>query len=111
MTDQPIQRPTIATDAVLRPSDPVSDGARQVKGVEFDDFRERDMTVKEMVTGMASMGFQASAVADAVRIINDMVRTFIRSFGARISWYHTREYGENLKLILEPRFSWATLLI
>lgn len=85
MTDQLIQRPTIATDAVLKPSDPV-DGARQVKGVEFDDFRERDMTVKEMVTGMASMGFQASAVADAVRIINDMVRTSIRSFDARISW-------------------------
>lgn len=74
MTDLPNQTPRIATEAVLKLSDPVADSARQVKGVEFDDFRERDMTVKEMVTGMASMGFQASAVADAVRIINDMVR-------------------------------------
>lgn len=86
MTEKPIQTPTIATEAVLKPSDPVADGVLQVKGVEFDDFRERDMTVKEMVTSMASMGFQASAVADAVRIINDMVRTFIRSFGVQISW-------------------------
>lgn len=85
MTDPPNQTPKIATEAVLKLSDPVADDARQVKGVEFDDFRERDMTVKEMVTGMASMGFQASAVADAVRIINDMVRTLFRSFGVRIS--------------------------
>lgn len=86
MTNQPIQTPIIATAAVLKPSEPVADGARQVKGLEFDDFRERDITVKEMVAGMANMGFQASAVADAVRIINDMVRTFIRSFGVLISW-------------------------
>lgn len=85
MTDPLNQTPKIATEAVLKLSDPVADDARQVKGVEFDDFRERDMTVKEMVTGMASMGFQASAVADAVRIINDMVRTLFRSFGVRIS--------------------------
>lgn len=68
-----IQTPTIAADAVLKPSDPVPEGMQQVSGLEFDDFRERDMTVTEMVAGMATMGFQASAVADAVRIINDMV--------------------------------------
>lgn len=89
MTHLPNQTPRIATEAVLKLSDPVADSARQVKGVEFDDFRERDMTVKEMVTGMASMGFQASAVADAVRIINDMVRnpekSLLRSFGMRVS--------------------------
>lgn len=67
-----IQTPTVAADAVLKASDPVPDGMRQVNGLEFDDFKERDMTVKELVAGMAGMGFQASAVADAVRIINDM---------------------------------------
>lgn len=66
--------PTVAADAVLKPSDPVPDGMPRVKGLEFDDFRERDMTVTELVAGMAGMGFQATAVADAVRIINDMVR-------------------------------------
>lgn len=68
------QIPTTATNAVLRPSEPIPDGARQVQGIEFDAFRERNMTVREMVSGMTNMGFQASAVADAVRIINDMVK-------------------------------------
>lgn len=71
---QATETPAVAADAVLRISDPVPDGMQKVKGLEFDDFRERDMTVTELVAGMARMGFQASAVADAVRIINDMVR-------------------------------------
>lgn len=74
-----IQTPTVAADAVLKASDPVPDGMRRVNGLEFDDFKERDMTVKELVAGMAGMGFQASAVADAVRIINDMVRPLTSS--------------------------------
>ena len=70
-----IQRPTAALDAVLRPSDAVPAGSVQIRGIEFDAFRDRDITVRELVAGMATMGFQASAVADAVRIINDMVRS------------------------------------
>lgn len=69
-----LQAPTAAADAVLKRSDPVPHGLRQVKGIEFDDFKERDMTVRDLVAGMATTGFQASAVAEAVRIINDMVR-------------------------------------
>ena len=69
--------PVTAASAVLKPSAAVPDEARQVQGIEFDDFRERNITVREMVFGMASIGFQASAVADAVRIINDMVRPMI----------------------------------
>lgn len=44
-----------------------------VKGIDFDDYQGRDITVNELVAGMADMGFQASAVGDAVRIIDDMV--------------------------------------
>lgn len=66
--------PTAALDAVFKPSDGVPGGTPQVRGIDFGAFRHRDMTVKDLVAGMASMGFQASAVADAVRIINDMVR-------------------------------------
>ncbi len=65
--------PSHATDAVLKPSDPVPDGAQEVKGIEFDKFREQDITVSELVAGMATMGFQASAVSKAVQIVNDMV--------------------------------------
>ena len=68
-----IGAPTHATDAVLKASGPVPDGAQEVKGIEFDKFRDRDITAKELVSGMANMGFQASAVSNAVDIINDMV--------------------------------------
>ncbi len=65
--------PSHATDAVLKPSNPVPDGMREVQGIDFNDFGESDITVPEMVAGMATMGFQASAVSNAVQIINDMV--------------------------------------
>lgn len=75
MTDnvQPnTQAPILSTDAVLKPSAPVPTGVHEVSGVEFNDYADRDITVAELVSNMANMGFQASAVADAVRIINDM---------------------------------------
>lgn len=65
--------PTLSTDAVLKPSAPVPNGVHQVSGIEFNDYTDRDITVAELVSNMTNMGFQASAVADAVRIINDMV--------------------------------------
>ncbi|KAF2488679.1 Deoxyhypusine synthase [Lophium mytilinum] len=64
--------PSGATDAVLKPSDPVPDGARQVEGIDFNKYRDRPITVEELVAGMSSMGFQATSVGEAVRIINDM---------------------------------------
>ncbi len=65
--------PASAADAVLKASAPVPESLVKVCGVEFDDFEGRDITVAELVSGMAGMGFQASAVSEAVRIINDMV--------------------------------------
>jgi deoxyhypusine synthase len=65
--------PSSATQAVLVPSAPVAEDARQVRGVDFNQFAHRDITVPELVANMASMGFQASAVAEASRIINEMV--------------------------------------
>jgi deoxyhypusine synthase len=66
--------PSKATDAVLLVSDPVPEGVQQVQGVDFNAHHAADITVAELVDGMANMGFQASAVADAVQIINQMVR-------------------------------------
>nr|OQO14571.1 Deoxyhypusine synthase [Rachicladosporium sp. CCFEE 5018] len=64
--------PTGATDAVLKPSDPVPEHAVPVKGLEFDDFKDRDVSVAEMVQSMGHMGFQASAIGKAAEIINGM---------------------------------------
>ena len=65
--------PSNATDAVLKPSDPVPEGSREVQGIDFNDYAARDITVDELIAGYASMGFQATAVGEAVRIMNDMV--------------------------------------
>ena len=65
--------PSLATDAVLKPSEPIAAGMREVDGIDFDDYVGRDITVCELVAGMTNMGFQASAVTEATRIINDMV--------------------------------------
>jgi deoxyhypusine synthase len=62
-----------ATAAVLKPSAPVPADSKQVDGIDFNKYADRDITVAEMVAGMTGMGFQATAVGQAVRIINDMV--------------------------------------
>lgn len=67
--------PTSATNSVLVASGPVPEGAQEVRGVDFDKFQGRDITVAEMVENMTHMGFQGSAVAEAARIINEMVRS------------------------------------
>lgn len=69
------QAPTISHDAVFKSSAPVPEGVPVVDGVEFNDYRnkKKDITVAELVSNMANMGFQAGAVAEAARIINDMV--------------------------------------
>lgn len=70
-TDLP---PTSATGAVLVNSEPVPEGTKQVSGVDFDKFLGRDITVAELVDSMTHTGFQGSAVAEAARLINEMVR-------------------------------------
>ncbi len=75
--------PSKATDAVLVASVPVPEGVQKVQGIEFNDHRGTDITVAELVDGMANMGFQASAVGDAVRIINEMVRQHVVSVSPR----------------------------
>ncbi|KAI9828876.1 MAG: Deoxyhypusine synthase [Sarea resinae] len=64
--------PSSVTDAVLKPSDPVPVGAQEVHGIDFNDHAGRDITVAELISGMTNMGFQASSVGEAVKIINGM---------------------------------------
>ncbi|KAL2810118.1 Deoxyhypusine synthase [Aspergillus granulosus] len=73
MSRQPENAPPASvTDAVLVASEPMPEGTHQVRGVDFEQFQGRDITVAEMVDNMKYMGFQSSAVADAARIINEM---------------------------------------
>lgn len=72
-TEDGLSAPDTATEAVLKPSAPISPSARVVKGIEFNKYTKNPLTVEELVGNMATMGFQASAVYEAVRIVNDMV--------------------------------------
>lgn len=65
--------PSLATDAVLVKSAPIPEGAKKVQGIDFNQYAGRDVTATDLINGMANMGFQATSVAEAVRIINDMV--------------------------------------
>lgn len=77
MADQSHNRvsnaPDASTSAVLKPSVPIPDGAVEVKGLDFNHFTPDQTTLDALVSGMATTGFQATAVAEAVRIINSMI--------------------------------------
>lgn len=65
--------PSSAMDSVLLASEPMPEGTQEVRGVDFDKFQGRDITVAELVENLTNTGFQGSAVAEAARIINEMV--------------------------------------
>lgn len=67
------QDDAVARNAVLVQSAPVSAEAVPVKGIDFDNFKDRNITVAELLAGMGNAGFQASSVGHAVQIIDEMV--------------------------------------
>jgi hypothetical protein len=69
------QAPQTATAAVLMPSEALPAGSKEVHGVDFNQFHGRNISVDDLVSCMSNMGFQASALGEAVRIINEMVWT------------------------------------
>lgn len=74
--------PTSATDSVLLASEPIPEGTQEVHGVDFDQFQGRNITVAELVDNLTHTGFQGSAVAEAARIINEMVAFLSRQLPA-----------------------------
>ncbi|KAI0017729.1 Deoxyhypusine synthase [Xylariomycetidae sp. FL0641] len=69
MEDKP---PLEATNAVLVPSDEIPKDAQKVEEIDFNAFKGRPITVDDIMQGMSHMGFQASSMGEAVRIINAM---------------------------------------
>lgn len=66
--------PSAATEAVLVKSVEMPEGSQKVEELDFNKFRGRPITVDDLYQGMKQMGFQASSMCEAIRIINDMVR-------------------------------------
>lgn len=66
--------PAEATDAVLVPSDPVPEDAREVRGIDWAALPpDQRHVIADFVHTLTSQGFQSSSIGDAVNIINDMV--------------------------------------
>jgi deoxyhypusine synthase len=102
--------PSTVTDAVLKPSDPVPDDAIPVKGLDFDDFKDRNITVAELVENLKNVGFQATSIGRAVDIVNGMVSCLnvsMLSFPSpSIDHYLSfRKIGATPKLAIKPQSS------
>lgn len=67
--------PSAATDAVLVKSEEMPAGSQKVEELDFNKFTG-PVTAEDLFLGMKNMGFQASSMCEAVRIINDMVSKF-----------------------------------
>jgi deoxyhypusine synthase len=65
--------PSSIAAAVLTPSHEMPEGSQKVEELDFNTYAGRSITVEDLVNGMNHMGFQASSIGEAVRIINDMV--------------------------------------
>ena len=66
------QFPAVATDAVLKQSDPVPEDFEEVKGIDYSKDSAYNMTAVDLILLMKNMGFQASSVSKACDIINQM---------------------------------------
>jgi deoxyhypusine synthase len=72
-SENPGVPPSAATDAVLAPSNEMPKGSKKVEGIDFNKLAGGPITIDDLLSGMTNMGFQASSIGEAVRIINDMV--------------------------------------
>ena len=72
MADPQNLPPAEATGAVLVKSEDMAKDAQKVEELDFNKIKG-PITADDLLQGMRHMGFQASSIAEAVRIINDMV--------------------------------------
>lgn len=68
-----IDVPAGASSAVLKPSEPVSEGAVSVQGPNFDN----PLDLQQFISGYERIGFQANSLGKAIRIVNKMVRVLL----------------------------------
>ncbi|KAL2259036.1 hypothetical protein VTK26DRAFT_7432 [Humicola hyalothermophila] len=64
--------PSAATEAVLVKSVEMPEGSQKVEELDFNKLKGRPITVDDLFQGMKHMGFQASSMCEAIRIINEM---------------------------------------
>lgn len=78
--------PSVSTAAVLKRSIDMPPEAQKVEELNFDDFAGRSITVEDLISRTSNMGFQASSIGEAVRIINEMV-SILPQHGDNFLWF------------------------
>lgn len=66
--------PLEVTNAVLVKSEEMPKDAQKVEELDFNKLKG-PITAEDLFLGMRNMGFQATSMSEAIRIINDMVST------------------------------------
>lgn len=66
--------PLEVTNAVLVKSEEMPKDAQKVEELDFNKLKG-PITAEDLYLGMRNMGFQATSMSEAIRIINDMVCT------------------------------------
>jgi deoxyhypusine synthase len=71
--------PSSVTTAVLTKSNAMPESSQKVEELDFNKLTKtgQPITVDQLMGNISNIGFQGSAIGEAVRIINDMVRTYI----------------------------------
>jgi deoxyhypusine synthase len=71
--------PSSVTNAVLLKSNAMPESSQTGEELDFNKLTKtgQPITVDQLMGNISNIGFQASAIGEAVRIINDMVRTYI----------------------------------
>ena len=64
-----------AATAVLKPSISMPLTSTRIRGIDFNEFSQ-GVTIKALTSSFAKTGFQASNLAKAIEIVNNMVRPF-----------------------------------
>jgi hypothetical protein len=64
--------PAEVTNAVLVKSEEMPEDAQKVEELDFNKLKG-PITAEDLFLGMKNMGFQATSMSEAIRIINDMV--------------------------------------
>lgn len=64
--------PNLASDAVLKQSIPVPDSFEEVSGIDYSKDNAYNMNAKDLISSMSKMGFQASSLSQACKIIDEM---------------------------------------
>lgn len=91
--------PSKATDAVLKPSEFSTADATEVTGIDFNKYVDRNLTVAELVDNMSTMGFQATSVGEAVKLVNKMVSL---SFTNKTVRTCILDHDDSIDGLLEP---------